>query len=114
MYKPKAPFNVGFMILNPTYKKELGKNIPEYPEHGEVIYCSFLTFGGTETEVNGIISIQDTANIETWYRPDIKSDSHLKRLDDGKIFEIMGEPEDIEFRHQFLMFKVESLRGSRG
>ncbi len=114
MYRPSKPFNVGFVILNPTYKKELGKNIPIYSDKGEVIYCSFLSFGGTETEVNGVISIKDTANVETWYRPDIKSDTRLKRLDDAKVFEIMGEPEDIEHRHQFLKFKIESLRGSRG
>ena len=115
MYRPQKPFNVGFMILNPTYKKELGKNIAIYPEEStNIIYASFLTFGGTESEVNGVLAIKDTANIETWYTPDIKSDSHLKRLDDGKVFEIMGEPEDIEFRHQFLKFKVERLSGSGG
>lgn len=114
MYRPQKPFNVGFMILNPIYKKELGKNIPIYPDEGKVIYCSFLMFGGTETEVNGVISIKDTANIETWYRPDIKSDTRLKRIDDNAVFEVLGEPEDIEYRHQFFKFKVERLRGSRG
>lgn len=32
MYRPVKPFNVGFMVLNPTYKKELGKNIAVYPD----------------------------------------------------------------------------------
>jgi Phage head-tail joining protein. len=114
MYRPKKPFNVAFELLNPTYEKVQGKNIPTYPEEGERINCSFLTFGGTESVVNGVLSIKDTADIETWYRPDIKSDSHLKRIDDGKIFAVVGEPEDIEYRHQFLKFKIESLRGSRG
>ncbi len=114
MYRPVKPFNVGFMVLNPTYKKELGKNIAVYPDQGEVIYCSFLTYGGTETEVNGVIAIKDTASLETWYSPDIKSDTRLKSLDDNKVFEVIGEPEDIEYRHQFLKFKVEGLRGSRG
>lgn len=114
MYRPQKPFNVAFMLLNPTYEKVQGRVIAKYPEEGEIIYCSFLTFGGTESEVNGVLSIKDTANIETWYRPDIRNDSHLKRLDDNKVFEIMGEPEDIEYRHQFLKFKVERLRGSRG
>ena len=115
MYRPQKPFNVGFMLLNPTYEKVQGRVIATYPEEStNIIYASFLTFGGTDSEVNGLLSIKDTANIETWYTPDIKSDSHLKRLDDGKVFEIMGEPEDIEFRHQFLKFKVERLRGSSG
>lgn len=115
MYRPQKPFNVGFMLLNPTYKKVQGKVIATYPEEStNIIYASFLTFGGTESEVNGVLAIKDTADIETWYRPDIKSDSHLKRLDDSKEFAIMGEPEDIEFRHQFLKFKVERLKGSHG
>jgi hypothetical protein len=79
-----------------------------------ICFSSFLTYGGTETEVNGVIAIKDTASLETWYSPDIKSDTRLKRLDDNKVFEVMGEPEDIEYRHQFLKFKVEGLRGSRG
>lgn len=114
MYRPRKPFNVGFMLLNPTYEKYNGRNVATYPEKGEIVYCSFLTFGGTQSEVNGVLSIKDTADIETWYRPDIKSDSHLKRLDDGAIFEVLGEPEDIEFRHQFLKIKVERLRGLHG
>lgn len=114
MYRPQKPFNVTFELLNPTYEKVQGKNIQNYPEEGERVNCSFLTFGGTMTEKNGIMSIEDTADIETWYRPDIKSDSRIKRMDDGKVFEVLGEPEDIEYRHQFLKFKVRRVRGSRG
>ena len=114
MCRPKAPFTVGFMLLNPTYEKVQGKQVPKYPEEGEVINGSFLSFGGTEATVNGVLSIIDTAVVETWYTPEIKSDSHLKRLDDGRVYEIKGEPEDIEFRHQFLRFKVERIRGSVG
>lgn len=114
MYRPSKPFNVGFMLLNPTYEKVQGKVVATYQDEGEKINCSFLTFGGTESVVNGVLSMKDTANIETWYRPDIKSDSRLKRMEDGKVFSVLGEPEDIEYRHQFLKFKVERLRGSHG
>lgn len=114
MYRPTKPFTVAFMLLNPTYEKVQGKNVATYPETGDQINCSFLSFGGTESTENGILSIRDTANIETWYRPDIRSDSRLKRLEDGKVFNVMGEPEDIEYRHQFLKFKVERLRGTNG
>ena len=114
MYRPQRIFNVAFMILNPSYKKVQGKNVATYPDAGDVINCSFSSFGGTETTVNGVLATKDTAIVETWYRPDIRGDSRLKRLDDGKVFEIMGEPEDIEYRHQFLKFKIERLRGSVG
>lgn len=114
MYRPKNPFNVPFMLLNPTYEKVQGKNIATYPETGEKIQGSFLSFGGTEGIVNGVLSIIDTASVETWYRPDIKADSRLKKLDDGKVYEIKGEPENINCRNQFLKFKVERVRGSNG
>lgn len=114
MYRPKNPFNVAFMLLNPTYEKVQGKNIATYAEEGEVIKGSFLSFGGTENTNNGVLSVIDTANVETWYRPDIKTDSRLKKLDDGKVYEIKGEPEDINCRKQFLKFKVERVRGSHG
>lgn len=114
MHRPKNPFNVPFMILNPTYEKVQGKNIAKYPETGEKIQASFLSFGGTESTVNGVLSIIDTASVETWYRPDIKADSRLKKLDDGKVYGIKGEPENINCRNQFLKFKVERVRGSNG
>lgn len=58
--------------------KSAGKDIPTYPEEGEIINCSFMSFGGTMTTVNGVLSVVDTANIETWYTPEIKSDTRLK------------------------------------
>ena len=102
------------MLLNPTYEKIKGRNVPKYPEDGEIIKASFLTFGGTESTINGVVSITDTASMEMWYRPDVRSDSRFKKLDDGKIYSVMGDPENIECRNQFLKFKVERLRGSHG
>lgn len=75
------------------------------------IFCSFKTYGGTERDVNGITVVEDTANIVTWYRPDITSACRLKRVEDGAVFEILGEPEDIELRHQILKIKVRRLKG---
>ena len=112
MYRPQRAFNVAFKILEPEYQKILGKNVATYKETDKIINCSYTTFGGTEVEVNGMFAVKDTANIETWYNPDIKSDTRLKRMEDGAVFEIIGEPEDIEFRHQFFKFKVERLKGS--
>ena len=112
MYRPQRAFNVAFMLLQPRYEKIMGKNVATYEETEKIIQCSCTTFGGTESTVNGVLAIKDTANIETWYNPDIKSDTRLKRMEDNAIFSILGEPEDIEFRHQFFKFKVERLKGS--
>lgn len=69
------------------------------------------TFGGTETTSNGVLSIEDTAQIVCWYRPDIRSDCRLIRLADNSAWEIIGEPENIEVRNQFLKFKVRRVKG---
>jgi hypothetical protein len=33
------------------------------------------------------------------------------RLSDGAVFDILGEPENIEMRNQFLKFKVRRVKG---
>lgn len=115
MYRPSTAFTTPFMILNPTSTEKVnGKVVKVYPDEGDVIYTSFKTFGGSETLINDVVSVRDTANIETWYRPDIRSDTRLKRLSDGKFYEILGDPENIEMRNQFMKFKVEYSRGSNG
>lgn len=93
----------------PTVEKSLsvkdknGNNV-------NLFFGSFKTYGGTEKNVNGIYSIEDTANIETWYRPDIKANCRIA-LETGEIYDILGEPEDINKRHQFLKFKVRKVKG---
>lgn len=76
-----------------------------------LFFGSFKTYGGTEKTINGVYSIEDTANIETWYRPDITSNCRIARARDNAIFDIINEPEDINQRHQFLKFKVKRAKG---
>lgn len=109
-YRPNTPFNVPLQLLVPTKTYVKGVLKKQYPETGDRIYCSFRTFGGTEHESNSVYSIENTAVIETWYRPDIKADCAVK-TEDGTIYEILGTPEDIEQRHQFLKFKIRAMKG---
>lgn len=108
-YRPSEPYSTPVELFNPTYETVKGVTKKVYPETGEVIFCSFKTYGGTETTSNDQLTVIDTANVETWYRPDITSASQLKL--GGKRYEVMGEPEDIEQRHQFLKFKVRGVNG---
>lgn len=109
MYRPTEPYITAVELFNPTYKTELGVTKKVYPETGDLIFCSFKTFGGTEAVVNDVVTVVDTANVETWYRPDITSASQIRL--GNKRYEVMGEPEDIEQRHQILKFKVRGVRG---
>lgn len=108
-YRPKEPFATAALLLNPSYSEIKGVPIKSFPDSGELFYCSFKTYGGTESTSNGAYTVIDTANVETWYRPDITSASRIKL--GSKIYEVMGEPEDIEQRHQFLKFKVRAVVG---
>lgn len=111
-YRPKDPFTVPLVLQIPQGQKSYnGVRIPSgYTDSPDIVNASFTTYGGTETNVNGVIVIEETAVVETWYRPDITSGCRIK-TEDGKIYEILGAPEDIKQRHQYLKFKIRRLRG---
>lgn len=75
------------------------------------LFCNFKTYGGTESVNNGLLTIMNTASIVTWYRPDIKANCRLVLLLDNSIWEIISDPENIEMRNQYLMFKVKKVTG---
>lgn len=112
-FKPAVPFSVPLVLLVPTYSEVSGVPTKTFPslEEGTLFFGSFRTYGGTETTVNGIYSIEDTATIECWYRPDIKSNCRIALPDTGAVYEIWGEPENIEMRNQYLRFKVRRYKG---
>ena len=110
MYKPKEPFTTVLELYNPIYTMVMGVTTKVFPKTPtDIINCSFKTYGGTESTVNDVYSLIDTANVETWYRADITAASQFKL--GNKVYEVIGEPEDISQRHQFLKFKVRSVRG---
>lgn len=108
MYKPSEPFTTVLELLNPVYKTVKGVTTKVYESVG-TISCLFKTYGGTESTVNDVYSLIDTANVETWYRPDITAASQFKL--GNKVYEVIGEPEDISQRHQYLKFKIRGVRG---
>lgn len=111
MYKPKSPFTTALYLLEPTRSVVKGVTVKTYPEEGKLFFGAFRTYGGTESNNNGVYSILDTATIETWYRPDIKSECAVDVPALNGRFEILGEPENIELRNQYLRFKVRRLKG---
>lgn len=112
-YRPQSPFSTPLILLIPTYKILKGVTVKTFPDvaDGLIFFASFKTYGGTEMTSNDVYSVIDTANIETWYRPDIKSDCMVVRINDGAKYEIIGEPENINMRNQFLKFKVRRIKG---
>lgn len=108
MYKPSVPFNIPMALLIPktvtvkaSAKKTYAKDIS--------FFGSFRTFGGTEKIDNGVLSVENTAVVECWYNPKIKSDCQVEI--GGNIYEILGTPENIEMRNMYLKFKIRQVKG---
>lgn len=112
-YAPAAPFSAALMLLVPTVTVTRGVERAAYPalDNGILFYGSFKTYGGTERDVNGLYSVEDTAVIECWYRPDIKANCRVGVLQTGAIYEVIGEPENINLRNQYIRMKVRRVKG---
>lgn len=108
MYRPSEPFNTRALLYNAKTETVKGVPVKKYEYVGE-INCLFKTYGGTETSINDVYSVIDTATVETWYREDITASSQLRI--GSKTYEVLGVPEDISLRHQFLKFKVRGVQG---
>lgn len=113
-YRPALPFTATLTVLTPTSEFIAGvwQDVIPPLSSGFEIKCSFRSFGGTEQTVDGVYSIIDTAEIETWYRPDIVS-GMVVATPDGALYEILGTPEDVACRHQFLKFKIRRTKGRK-
>lgn len=112
-YKPKAidELRTPVKLLIPNGETKVnGVRRPQYPADGDVIFVNWKSFGGTETTVNGVYSIMDTAHITTRYRPDIQANCRLLR-EDGAIYEIISEPENTEMNNKYCEFKVQRVKG---
>ena len=100
-----------FMRLVAKSERINGVTVKTYDPDGIVRFCNFSTYGGTEKTVNGVLTVEDTAEIVTWYEPDITSADRIRLLETGVDYEIIGEPEDIELRRQEMQFKVRRVKG---
>lgn len=108
MYKPNFPYTTVLELYKANVSKVKGVTVKTY-EYVDVINCNFKSYGGTEVTSNDTLVVEDTANIETWYRPDITASSQFKL--GAKTYEVLGEPENIDQRNQFLKFKVRGVKG---
>jgi len=76
-----------------------------------ILNCSFKTYGGTESIVNGSLVLLNTATLVTWYRQDIQAADRILLIQDNSVWEVIGEPENIDMRNQYLILKVRKLSG---
>lgn len=112
-YRPRLTNLIPMLILNPTHEVIHGVNKKTYPTREEaeedkhnIFQGTFRTFGGTERSLNNLFIVEDTASIETWYRPDITTDTKILNLRNGKIYDVVNVPESANQKDQILSFKV--------
>lgn len=112
-YKPSAPFSVAMKLLVPVESMSYGVTGKAFsdPANSELFFGSFRTFGGSEMMSDDVITIVNTAVIDTWYRPDIKANCQIYICETEQIYDIVSDPEDIDLRHQYMQFKVRKAGG---
>ena len=108
-FKPSLPYNVPFKLERPVKTSSQGKTIVKgEPVDDNFRYCSFKTNAGTETQKNGVVIIEDTAVVETYWDSEIVHLGFIT-LDDGSKYQIISKPENIERKNHFMKFKVKGV-----
>ena len=112
MFRPAAAaqMTTPCVLQVPTMRNVLGVVKKTYAD-AEQFNCNWKSYGGTEVVNNDVITAVDTATLVCWYNPDIKANCRIKRLSDGAVFEVIGEPENIEQRNMIMQFKVQRVKG---
>ena len=115
-FRVDGPMNVPMVLLTPVYQKSYGVPTKTFcaVKDGIPFFGTFKTYGGTraqEKDVNGLYSIENTADIVTWYRPEITSACRVFLVRTGETYEIINRPENINEMNQYLKFKVREVKG---
>ena len=112
-YKPSKPLNTPLLLYIVTGTENIrGVEVKTYAKKGILFFGSFVTYGGTEREVNGVYSVEDTATVETWYRPEFAASCRVALANNpAAVYEVVGVPEDIEQRHQYCKMRLTRVKG---
>lgn len=105
MVKRKSVYPVPMFLLQPIKTTVKGVTKKTYPTEGTLFFGSFQSYGGTERKTDDVYVIEDTAEIETWYSPIITSDCRIM-LENGCVYDIISQPENLEMRNITMRFKV--------
>lgn len=112
-FSPSKKFNVPLLLYVVTGVQDvLGVEKKTYSESGQLFWGSFATYGGTETTTNGIVTVEDTATIETAYDPAFTASARVALANSpDNLYEVIGEPENIEQRNRYTKMKVKRVKG---
>ena len=73
------------------------------------IIGSFKTYQGTERVYEQTTIWEDTAVITAIYNPNVHIRDWVYVPKTGKTYEVVTEPEDVNLKHKFIIFKVKKV-----
>lgn len=111
MYQVEEAFTTPMHLYLPETERINGKVVKTYSTQNHFFYASFKTYGGTESTVNGVIGVEDTATVKTWYDPIFVSGAKVTIAGTDREYEIITEPENVEMRNRYTVFKVKRIKG---
>lgn len=113
MYRPQkaAQMTTPCMLQTPESINITGVVTKTFTDSGKAFTANFSTYGSTERTSNDVLTVEENTTVTTWYSPDLAAGCRIKRLTDGAVFEIVGEPENVELRNMFSVCKVRRVRG---
>ena len=113
MHRPQkaAQMTTPCLLQSAETVNNLGVVSKVYSDNGKPFAANFSTYGSTERESNGVVVVEENTTITTWYNPAIVAGCRIKRLTDNAVFEVVGEPENVEMRNMFSLIRVKRVRG---
>lgn len=114
MYKPPGAAHFTTAVKLQKRIRTVVSGAPEFSYEDAsdpILHCNFKTYGGTETVTNGSLVLLNTATLITWYRQDIQAADRIFLTQDESLWEVIGEPENIDMRNQYLILKVRKISG---
>ena len=114
MFKPSGTAQLSTVVKLQKRIRTIVSGAPEFSYEDAsdpILHCNFKTYGGTETISNGSLVLLNTATLITWYRQDIQASDRVVLLQDDSLWEVIGEPENIDMRNQYLILKVRKISG---
>jgi head-tail adaptor len=115
MHRPQkaAQMTTPCKLQLPIEDSSIDVPVTGFVDYGKTFFANFSTYGSSEQERNGIDIVEENTILTTWYNPRIEAGCRIVRLTDGKIFDVVGEPENVEMRDMFSVVKVRRVRGTR-
>jgi len=88
-----------------------GVTMKTFEDDDEIFNVSWKSKGGTEKQVDGIVVVEDTVEVTSWFNPKLATNCRVVNLTTNTVYEIYTPVENVDMRFQFCKFKCKSVNG---